>query len=136
MGDVELIEIRGDDPDIVVIGGGGFGAARLDDLTDVSGADAAPSGKFLGKDVDGQWKPMDSGGGGGGGGSDGPFSYLHTQDSPATVWVVNHGLPFIPSGIEVYDNVGTKHYPTVTWPTGTSVRLDFNFDVRGTARLS
>lgn len=127
---IEIIEIHsiGLDP------GGNIGTKKLDDLTDVMGADAGLVGQVLTKDTDGQWKPMASTGGGGG--ESGPGSYLHEQVTPATVWIISHGLSFNPSGVEVRDHVGEPHYPLVSWPNGISVRLDFDYDVRGIARLS
>jgi hypothetical protein len=127
---IEVIEVRsiGLDP------GGNIGTKKLDDLTDVMGADAGLEGQVLTKDADGQWKPMASTGGGGG--DPGPQSYIHEQITPATVWIISHGLSFNPSGVEVRDHVGQPHYPIVSWPNGISVRLDFDYDVRGTARLS
>lgn len=155
MNDVELIEIRpassdsiieiGEDQitdDIEIIGAtpgvAQGGAKHLDDLVDVDGATAGFIGQVLTKDSDGQWRPMapQGGGSGGDGGYSGPLSYLHTQVTPATVWIINHGLPFNPSGIEVRDQNGDEHHPVVSWPDGLTVRLDFVFDVRGTARLS
>lgn len=128
---IELIEITsiGLDP------GGNIGIRRLDDLDDVDGADAGFLGQVLTKDTDGQWRPK-APTGGGGGGDPGPLSFLFTQDTPATVWLIDHGLSFNPSGIEVRDHVGQPHYPVASWPSGLSVRLDFDYDVRGTARLS
>jgi hypothetical protein len=109
------------------------GARTLDQLTDVEGADAASVGQVLAKQGDGQWRPTTISDGGGPGG---PLSHLHTQDSPSTVWLITHGLPFNPSGVEVRDHVGEPHYPVVSWPDGLTVRLDFTTSVRGTARLS
>lgn len=109
------------------------GAHRLDELDDVTGADAGSAGQALVKQSDGQWRPALVEGGGGPGG---PLSYVHTQDSPSTVWLITHGLAFNPSGVEVRDHTGEPHYPVVSWPDGLSVRLDFVTSIRGTARLS
>lgn len=108
---------------------------RLDELDDVSGADAGSTGQVLTKTADGQWRPLTPSGGGGPG-PGGPLSYLHTQDAPATVWLITHGLGFVPAGIECWDHTGARHYPELTYPSDGVVRLDFLFDLRGTARLS
>lgn len=111
----------------------GAGARALDDLTDVDGATGASIGQVLAKESDGLWRPTTVSGDGGPGG---PLAYLYTQPSPSTVWLIGHGLPFNPSGVEVRDHVGEPHYPVVSWPDGLTVRLDFTTSVRGTARLS
>lgn len=135
-GRVEVVEIRPPDPETVEVIGSTPGVGqtkRLDDLLDVDGATDGPVGHSLVKQSDGQWRPalVESGGG-----ITGPLSYTHEQGGPSTVWLIDHGLPFLPSGIEVRDHVGTPHYPLVSWPDGSTVRLDFNDSVRGTARLS
>jgi hypothetical protein len=72
----------------------------------------------------------------GGGGPSGPLSYQYTQIEPSTVWLITHGLSFVPSGIEVVDHMGVRQYPDITHPSNTAVQLGFDTDVRGTARLS
>lgn len=72
----------------------------------------------------------------GGGPGGGPGSHLHSQTEPSTVWLINHPLEFVPSGIEVFDHIDVRHYPDITWPNASTVRLAFDTDVRGTARLS
>lgn len=139
MSDFEVIEIG---PELVVttvVGatpGLSLGVRKLDDLTDVEGAAAGVAGEVLTKDTRGQWVPMPPTGGDGGGGPTGPLSFAYVQVTPSTVWLINHGLPFTPSGIEVRDHVGEPHYPVVSWPDGVTVRLDFITSIRGTARLS
>jgi hypothetical protein len=65
-----------------------------------------------------------------------PAAYTHTQVTPATVWIISHPLPFEPAGIEVVDHAGTQHYPQVTYPDASTVRLAFRRTIYGTARLS
>lgn len=113
-----------------------IGATALDDLTDVAGTATATNGQVLTKTADGQWRPMTPTGGGPGGDPSGPLSYLHTQDEPATVWLIFHGLSFQPSGIEVLDHIGERHYPELSYVDAVTVRLDFLSSVRGVARLS
>jgi hypothetical protein len=67
---------------------------------------------------------------------DNVYSYIWEQDTPATVWLISHPLGFQPAAVEVFEHTGTRHYPQVTYPDASTVRLDFNRDVRGTARLS
>lgn len=128
---IEVIEIKS----IGLNPGGNVGTKKLQDLTDVEGTDAATFGQVLTKDFDGKWRPLNPTGGGDGG-TLGPQSFLFTQIEPATVWLAVHNLGFNPSGIEVRDHMGEPHYPVASWPNSTTVRLDFEYDVRGTARLS
>lgn len=72
----------------------------------------------------------------GGGPGGGPGSHLYTQTEPSTVWAISHPLEFVPAGIEVFDHVGVRHYPDITWPNASTVQLAFDTVVRGTARLS
>lgn len=62
--------------------------------------------------------------------------YEHTQDTPSTVWLITHGLPFTPAGVEVVDHTGAPHHPVLSWPAADTIRLDFDAPVRGVARLS
>lgn len=112
---------------------GYFGARVLDELADVEGASTALTGEILTRKSNGRWGP---GQGGGGGGTGGPLASYYEQVSPSTVWLVEHGLPFQPSGIEVIDHVGERHVPLVSRPDSQTVRFDFDYPVRGTARLS
>lgn len=72
----------------------------------------------------------------GGGGPGGPLSYEHDQTIPSSVWLVNHDLPFRPSGVIVYDHMDERHYPTMTYVGDSSVQMQFTVDVRGVAYLS
>ena len=69
---------------------------------------------------------------------DGGGAYTHTQESPSTVWDVDHGLGFSPAGIRIRDVAGDYWYPLdVTHPTpGQITRLTFPESVAGTADLS
>lgn len=108
----------------------GGGARSLDELSDVEGATAALPGQVLAKTADGSWRPTTLAAG------SGPQSYLHEQASPSTVWLITHGLGFAPAGVEVFDHLGARHHPVLTYPSPGVVRLDFLTPVRGTARLS
>lgn len=118
----------------VELGGGlgGGGAAKLDDLTDVEGATAGTTGQVLAKAANGMWSPATVTGDG----TPTVLSYRHQQDSPSTVWLITHGLPFEPAGVEVFDHLAARHFPTVSYPTAGTVRLDFVTPIRGIARLS
>lgn len=116
----------------VVIGGGGLAAKKLDDLTDVEGATAGAVGQVLAKAANGMYSPATLSGTG----EPITLSYRHEQIDPATVWLITHGLAFDPAGVEVFDHVGARHYPTVSYPAAGQVRLDFLTPIRGIARLS
>lgn len=107
------------------------GATKLDELTDVSGADAGSPGQVLTKGGDGVWTPQVGGGGGGAG-----ESYSHTQDTPSTVWLIGHGMGFEPAGIVVRDFSNNTYHPDVEYVDLFTVRLTFGDSVRGTAHLS
>lgn len=64
------------------------------------------------------------------------LAWLHTQDTPSTVWIIDHPLPFVPAAIDVTEHTGTRHFPQVSYPSPSTVQLTFSRDVRGTARLS
>lgn len=125
IGPAELAEIE-------IIGGGGGGpvVVRLDDLVDVTGADAGSPGQALVKGGDGVWIPQSVLGGSGG------QSYFHVQDTPSTVWLIGHGLGFNPAGIVVRDLSNNAFYPDVEYIDIFTVRLTFGVSVRGTAHLS
>lgn len=74
--------------------------------------------------------------GGGTGEPSGPLSYTHTQTMPSSVWLINHDLPFRPSGVVVIDHIGERHFPNVSFPNDASVQMQFSVDVRGVAYLS
>lgn len=113
----------------------GYGATKLDELSDVAGATAGFTGQALVKQSNGQWSPATVQGGGGGGVT-GPLSYLFEQVEPSTVWIAAHPLPFIPAAMQVEDHVGDRHFPRVSIPTSNTIQLDFDTPVRGTVRLS
>jgi len=64
-------------------------------------------------------------------------SYTYTQDTPSSVWLILHPLPFTPSGIRVNGPDGARLYPRrESYPATGRVRLDFTRPVAGTAYLS
>jgi hypothetical protein len=113
-------------------GTGGGGPVALDDLTDVEGAATATPGQVLTKTSAGPWSPATISGDG----TPTILSYRHEQIDPATVWLIAHPLSFEPAAVEVFDHVGARHYPSLSYPAAGQVRLDFNTPIRGTARLS
>jgi hypothetical protein len=82
----------------------------------------------IGSTIDPDWLPTT-------GAEPGGF-YRHGQTFASTVWLITHNLGFEPGGIEVLDHTGAPHRPVVSWPDTNTVRLDFDYPVYGTARLS
>lgn len=55
-------------------------------------------------------------------------SYTHHQDVPASRWVMNHNLGYIPGGVKVYDSAGTECFgsiPDDAPPTINQLTIDF-----------
>lgn len=65
-----------------------------------------------------------------------PISHHHDQPVPVTQWLIAHGLPFTPAGIEVTGALGQRIYPRAIAHTPGQTRLDFAYAVAGTADLS
>lgn len=62
-------------------------------------------------------------------------SYLHTQASAATTWVINHNLGFNPS-IEIRNAGGVVVAGRVTHTTLNQTQVQFNVAITGTARAN
>jgi hypothetical protein len=66
-----------------------------------------------------------------------PTGYIHTQNTPGTVWVITHTLGYNPAGIVVLssgyqlDGFGIQYLQD-----GSSLRLSFDLSVSGVAYLS
>lgn len=133
MSEPTVIQLGGGANPITVEVTGGTPAYELDSLQDVAGATQALAGQVLVKNTDGIWRPATLSGDGSGTTT---LSYTHTQDSLSTVWLIEHGLAFTPAGVEVFDHLGDRHYPVLSYPETGLVRLDFLTPIRGTARLS
>lgn len=67
----------------------------LQSLTDVEGTTAAPAGRVLTKDSDGQWRGLPLAGSN--------ASYRHDQSTPSTVWTISHNLGRYPSSVSLHD---------------------------------
>lgn len=65
------------------------------------------------------------------------LSFDYTQNSPATLWQINHALGFKPASFLVKDSMGDiLEFANVTWPTEDIVELYFGTSVSGTVTLS
>lgn len=62
-------------------------------------------------------------------------NYMHTQSVPASEWVINHNLGFIPN-ITVLDTLGRIVIGEVTHPTVAQAVLTFSAAFSGKAYLS
>lgn len=65
----------------------------------------------------------------------GGFQYVHTQSTPASVWVIPHNLVGFPN-ITVIDSSGNQHEPEVTYDSNLQVTLTFTSAFSGVAYLS
>jgi hypothetical protein len=62
-------------------------------------------------------------------------SYTHIQSVAASQWVINHGLPFRPAGVQVIETGGDPGIAAVDY-AGDLVLLDFAQPTTGVAYLS
>lgn len=62
-------------------------------------------------------------------------SYIHTQNSPATVWTITHNLNSYPS-VTVIDSAGTVVFGGVEYLTANQIRLTFSAAFSGRAVLN
>jgi hypothetical protein len=62
-------------------------------------------------------------------------AYVFTQNSPATTWIINHGLDFIPS-ITVVDSAGSVVEGDYSYPNGNTIIATFSGAFAGKAYLS
>lgn len=63
-------------------------------------------------------------------------AYRHTQATPSTLWVVEHGLGYQPGGINVTNPSGDTYWPTVEHIDDNTAHLHLPESILGTARLS
>lgn len=61
--------------------------------------------------------------------------YLHTQNTPVTVWTINHGLGFKPN-VTVIDSAGTSVEGQVIYVDDNSLQVAFAVAFGGTATLT
>ncbi len=85
---------------------------------------------------DGLYVPTSSGGGTGG--PVGPQAYRYTQNTPATVWTINHNLGFDPAGITVVDTDAYVRdgFAVQFLTAGQTIRLAFDQPIAGAAYIS
>lgn len=62
-------------------------------------------------------------------------SYVHTQNTPATVWTVNHGLGFYPQAT-VLEFGGANVEGEIEYQSGNQLTLTFSVSIAGTAYIS
>ena len=62
-------------------------------------------------------------------------SYTYVQHIPATIWTINHPLPYTPT-IIVVDSAGTQVEGDITYVSTNTIRIDFAAAFAGTAYLS
>lgn len=63
------------------------------------------------------------------------ISYVHTQNSASSTWVINHNLSFVP-GITVVDSAGSVVEGSYEYPNSTTVVANFSGAFSGKAYLS
>ena len=68
-------------------------------------------------------------------------SYVHTQTTATSTWIVNHSLGTRFCNVEVINTasqslVGTYDYPTITFNNTTTLTLSFGYNISGYAALS
>lgn len=63
-------------------------------------------------------------------------SFVFTQTTPLSVWVIEHPLGFYPAGVWVRDNLGQEIVGEVTYPSINVVQIDFGAPTSGVAYLS
>lgn len=65
----------------------------------------------------------------------GSGSYVHTQNTPATVWTITHNLDFQPN-VTVVDSAGSEVEGEIDYVDGSTVQVTFSAAFGGTAYLS
>ena len=68
-------------------------------------------------------------------------SFIHTQNTPATTWIVNHNLDSQYVNVEPIDSTGNSYvgrydYPVINFTTANSLSLTFNTSVTGWAAVT
>lgn len=105
------------------------GAQRLDELDDVTGADAGVPGQTLVKDIDGQWRPALVSGGGG------LNNYVVLQATPAATWSITHTLGRHPQ-VTVLDTNNVRVWPDVEYGSINTVTITHAAPLAGIAILT
>lgn len=108
----------------------GFGGARkLDDLTDVEGADDGLPGQGLVKQLDGMWRPGTVSGGGG------PVGLVWVQSTPAASWAITHDLGRYPQ-VTVLSTSGNRILPDLDYGSPNALTITHAEPLAGTAILT
>lgn len=68
-------------------------------------------------------------------GLSGDAGYTHQQATPATEWVINHGLTKIPD-VTILDSAGSVVEGDVTYPSLNSAVVTFSYPFAGTAHCN
>jgi len=105
------------------------GARKLDDLTDVTGAELGLTGQVLAKSADGQWRPATVGGGGG------LTNFVVLQATPSATWSITHPLGRYPQ-VTVLDSDGNRVFPDVEYGGINAVTITHAEPLAGTAILT
>lgn len=79
-------------------------------------------------------RPVGGSGGSGSSGGSGGVAYRHQQNSPATVWVINHNLGFWPA-VSIVDTGGFEIEADVRHMSANQVVIVFAIPLAGVARL-
>lgn len=66
----------------------------------------------------------------------GEGAYVHVQEEPSDMWVINHGLPYRPGGIYVEDTGGTNVEGDLAYPEPGVITISFSTAFAGKAYLS
>jgi len=63
-------------------------------------------------------------------------SYIHSQLTPSSSWIIPHNLSKYPS-VTILDSAGTQiAFPDLSYPNANTVLLGFDFSFSGTAYLN
>lgn len=65
-----------------------------------------------------------------------PGSGVYEQTTPASTWIINHNLGFVPAGIFVRDSAGTVVEGVPTTNTTVQTIIEFASSFSGTVALS
>lgn len=64
------------------------------------------------------------------------LAHHHDQTVPVDRWLIAHGLPFTPSGMQIVGDQGQRIFPRDVVHTPGQTRIEFAYPVAGTADLS
>jgi hypothetical protein len=64
------------------------------------------------------------------------LAHHHDQPTPATEWVIVHGLAFRPAGVLVHGTDGAPIHGDISHDSPTTTRIRFAIPIAGSADLS